>query len=63
MWLLAYWLAFLFNAQTVVFLEGPQGAVWFWSLTGCIWVYLYANKRRRVTLVWSQGQTLSPVES
>ena len=31
-WLLAYWLAFVFNAQVDVFLEGPMGGIWFWSL-------------------------------
>jgi hypothetical protein len=40
-WLLAYWVAFLFNAQVDVFLEGPMGGVWFWALVGMTWVYLY----------------------
>jgi tetratricopeptide (TPR) repeat protein len=40
-WLLAYWLAFLFAAQADVFLEGPMGGIWFWSLTGVIWVFLF----------------------
>ena len=33
-WILAYWLAFLVNAAFDVFLEGPQGGIWFWSLFG-----------------------------
>lgn len=45
LWLMAYWLAFLFNAQVDVFFEGPMGGVWFWSLTGAIMVY---SARRRV---------------
>jgi hypothetical protein len=40
-WLLAYWLAFLFNAQTDVFIEGPMGGVWFWALVGISWVFIY----------------------
>lgn len=32
--LLAYWLAFLINASFDVFLEGPMGGIWFWSLYG-----------------------------
>jgi hypothetical protein len=39
LWLLAYWLAFLFNASFDVFLEGPMGAIWFWSLIGIGLVY------------------------
>lgn len=38
-WLLAYWLAFLFNASFDVFLEGPMGGVWFWSIVGMSLVY------------------------
>jgi O-antigen ligase len=34
LWLLAYWLAFLINGSFDVFLEGPQGGIWFWSLYG-----------------------------
>jgi hypothetical protein len=32
--LLAYWLAFMINASFDVFLEGPMGGIWFWSLYG-----------------------------
>lgn len=33
-WVLAYWAAFLVNASFDVYLEGPQGGIWFWSLFG-----------------------------
>lgn len=33
-WILAYWTAFMVNATFDVFLEGPQGGIWFWSLMG-----------------------------
>lgn len=39
LWILAYWLAFLFNASFDVFLEGPMGGIWFWSLIGMSLVY------------------------
>jgi hypothetical protein len=34
LWLLALWAAFLVNASFDVFLEGPMGGVWFWSVVG-----------------------------
>jgi O-Antigen ligase len=34
LWLLAYWLAFIVNASFDVYLEGPQGGIWFWCLFG-----------------------------
>lgn len=34
LFLMAYWLAFIINALFDVFLEGPMGGVWFWSIYG-----------------------------
>jgi hypothetical protein len=34
LWILAYWAAFVSNAAFDVFLEGPQGGIWFWCLIG-----------------------------
>ena len=34
LWLLVYWLAFMVNGMFDVFLEGPQGGIWFWSIIG-----------------------------
>jgi hypothetical protein len=38
-----YWAAFLINATFDVFLEGPMGGIWFWSVFGtgiaCLWMY------------------------
>ena len=34
LWVLAYWFAFMVNASFDVFLEGPQGGIWFWCLFG-----------------------------
>ncbi len=33
-WIFAYWLASVVNATFDVYLEGPQGGIWFWALTG-----------------------------
>jgi O-antigen ligase len=45
LWLLAYWMAFLFNASFDVFLEGPMGGVWFWSLVGMSLAYFSRGHR------------------
>jgi O-Antigen ligase len=34
LWILSFWLAFMVNGNFDVFLEGPQGGIWFWSLFG-----------------------------
>ena len=34
LWLLVYWLAAMVNGAFDVYLEGPQGAIWFWTVMG-----------------------------
>ena len=34
LWVLAYWMAFIVNMSFDVYLEGPQGGIWFWCLIG-----------------------------
>jgi hypothetical protein len=34
LWVLLYWLAFMINGSFDVFLEGPQGGIWFWCVFG-----------------------------
>jgi hypothetical protein len=34
LWILCYWLAFMINGTFDVFIEGPQGGIWFWCLFG-----------------------------
>lgn len=34
LFLFAYWLAFMLNASFDVFLEGPMGGIWFWTVYG-----------------------------
>ena len=33
-WILAYWTAFTVNGAFDVYLEGPQGGIWFWTMFG-----------------------------
>lgn len=47
LWILIYWLAFLINGSFDVFLEGPQGGIWFWSIFG-FGLALIAGHRRLV---------------
>lgn len=42
-WILVYWLAFMINGAFDVFLEGPQGGIWFWALIGVGISMLYAE--------------------
>jgi hypothetical protein len=34
LWILGFWIAFLVNMSFTVYLEGPHGGIWFWSLMG-----------------------------
>lgn len=48
LWILAYWIAFVVNGSFDVFLEGPQGGIWFWSLTGLGITMLEIQRREGV---------------
>src|SRR5205823_3428657 len=43
LFLFAYYLAFMINGSFDVFIEGPMGGVWFWTIygtgVGALWVY------------------------
>ncbi|CAN5777301.1 hypothetical protein BH23CHL7_BH23CHL7_06400 [soil metagenome] len=43
-WLLTYWVAALVNASFDVYLQGPQGGIWFWTITGLAVVAIRASK-------------------
>jgi O-antigen ligase len=55
-WILAYWSAFVVNGAFDVFLEGPQGGIWFWSLIGFGVAVLHAQSTRPVhgSSIWSR---------
>jgi hypothetical protein len=43
MFIFAFWLAFLINGSFDVFIEGPMGGIWFWTIVGtgmaAVWIY------------------------
>lgn len=50
LWILAYWLAFLTDMSFAVYLEGPHGGIWFWSVIGFgIAVLLAQRQAERLT--------------
>src|SRR5207248_9349956 len=34
LFLLGYWIAFMINASFDVYLEGPMGGIWYWTVYG-----------------------------
>jgi O-Antigen ligase len=57
LWVLAYWVAFMVNMSFDVYLEGPQGGIWFWSLFGFGMAMLVAQRRGP-----TEGATPKPVQ-
>lgn len=45
-WVMAYLTAFIVNASFDVYLEGPQGGIWFWCLVGFAVALTYSQKVR-----------------
>ncbi|ULH17593.1 O-antigen ligase family protein (plasmid) [Deinococcus sp. KNUC1210] len=46
---LAYWAAFMVNASFDVYLEGPQGGIWFWCVFGFGLALLEVQRRAAAT--------------
>jgi O-antigen ligase len=46
-WVLAYLVAFLVNMSFDVFLEGPQGGIWFWCVVGLAIALVEVERRER----------------
>ncbi len=57
LWVLAYWLAFLANASFDVFLEGPQGGIWFWCLVGFIIALTESQRAQRSSSAAAPSRT------
>jgi len=49
LWVLAAWVAFIINASFDVYLEGPQGGIWFWCVFGYGMALLEAQRRARLS--------------
>jgi peptidoglycan/LPS O-acetylase OafA/YrhL len=47
LWILSLWLAMMVNAAFDVYLEGPQGGIWFWCLIGFGIAALEAQRAER----------------
>jgi hypothetical protein len=68
LWILAYWVAALVNSCFDVYLEGPQGAIWFWSIVGFGMAAQRASETR-VTMRpapharWQLGRALGQAQS
>jgi hypothetical protein len=43
-WVTAYWVAALTNASFDVYLEGPQGGIWFWCIIGFAMALMHVEK-------------------
>jgi hypothetical protein len=43
LWVMGYFTAFLVNMSVDVYLEGPQGGIWFWALVGFAIALTYAQ--------------------
>ncbi|HEY2759656.1 MAG TPA: hypothetical protein VGI75_02910, partial [Pirellulales bacterium] len=47
LFLFAYWAALLIQASFDVYLEGPVGGLWFWTITGvgiaAAWLHRYQS--------------------
>ena len=56
LWVLAYWAAFMINASFDVYLEGPQGGIWFWSLFG--FGIALIETQRRLAPGWIRPATI-----
>lgn len=56
-WILAYWLAFNVNASFDVYLEGPQGGIWYWCVIGYgIALSLTSDRSPRAAAAGAAGQ-------
>jgi len=51
LWILAYWLAFVVAMSFGVYLEGPYGGIWFWSLMGLGVAVLQAQGLSRLPMI------------
>jgi hypothetical protein len=65
MFLIAYWLALMSNTAFDVYLEGPMGGVWFWTVFGtglaAVWIYRHRPDALAGIEDWGQHQHASAV--
>ncbi|GJL55210.1 MAG: hypothetical protein NPIRA02_23420 [Nitrospirales bacterium] len=59
-WVLAYWSACMINSSFDVYLEGPQGGIWFWSIMGFGFAVTLLQKRGYEQLLIKQSMITPP---
>jgi len=52
LWTFTYWLAATINGASDVYLEGPQGGIWFWCLVGVGQSLLAGTRRSSPPAAW-----------
>ncbi len=62
-WIVAYWTAFTVNGAFDVYLEGPQGGIWFWVVFGMGLTVLAEGVLRRCSATTQTGSVSGPVSS
>ncbi|MCL5742547.1 MAG: hypothetical protein M1541_01275, partial [Acidobacteria bacterium] len=60
-WIVAYWTAFTVNGAFDVYLEGPQGGIWFWVVFGMGIAVLAGSPLRRRSATGQPGSLFSRV--
>ena len=63
LWILLYWLAFIINGSFDVFLEGPQGGIWFWCVFGFGLAVIADHRRLALTLSRARSGDYRPSEA
>ncbi len=58
-WVFCYWVAFVVNAAFDVYLEGPQGGIWYWSVFGMGLALLAKRPSQRSGTAWQSRSRLS----
>jgi hypothetical protein len=61
LWVLSYWAAFMVNAAFDVYLEGPPGGIWFWSLFGFGLALLELQRRPHLHAPAPRPASLTPL--
>lgn len=62
LWILAYWLSLVINMSFDVYLEGPQGGIWYWSIMGfgaaCLRIQAFEARQARLRARFAESMEL-----
>ncbi|MBB6253702.1 O-antigen ligase family protein [Nitrospirillum iridis] len=59
-WILTYWLATMVNGSFDVYIEGPQGGIWAWSLMGVGMAVIWLERHARPSEPGQSAAGLAP---